>query len=141
MVDPLLLRAKKPPKDRSASGGGKDGGSGGSSPAQSGAARGSRARGGPRDDGGSKRGIGGDIASNRGLTKQRAREKKNPRVRHRLQYEKRMKKHQHGKRGNKAKLNAMVYAGEATGINVRAVRSRSLADYEEHRSKVLRKGQ
>ena len=62
-------------------------------------------------------------------------------MRHRLQFEKKMKKHQHGKRGNKAMLNAMVYSGEATGINARSVRSRSLADYAEHRSKVLRKGQ
>ena len=64
------------------------------------------------------RAISATIEKNRGLTPHRAREKKNPRRRHRLQFEKKEKR----RKGQAAKAYSQApdhYGGEASGITKR----------------------
>ncbi|KAI8868961.1 hypothetical protein GQ42DRAFT_156621 [Ramicandelaber brevisporus] len=70
---------------------------------------------------GAKRHASYKILKNKGLTPQRTKEQRNPRVKHRKKYEKAMKKVKHTKRVVQEQSGA--YAGEQTGIKSRLARS------------------
>ena len=83
-------------------------------------------------DDGDKRSVGYQISKNRGLVPHRSKDKKNPRVKHRLKYEKAKTKERtsfYGKQ--KRDDNTGAYAGEATGIKANIARSRKL-DSKDH---------
>ena len=70
-----------------------------------------------------RRAISGAIATNRGLTPHRSKERKNPRVKHRLQYAKALVRRKGAVR--EVQLGAAGgYGGEATGIKSTVSRSR-----------------
>eukprot|EP01089_Gocevia_fonbrunei_P000442 TRINITY_DN10461_c0_g1_i1.p1 TRINITY_DN10461_c0_g1~~TRINITY_DN10461_c0_g1_i1.p1 ORF type:complete len:132 (-),score=27.90 TRINITY_DN10461_c0_g1_i1:36-431(-) len=74
---------------------------------------------------GEKRDIGYAIEKNKGLTRKRKKEYRNPRVRNKNRYTKAMKKHK--KLTNTGSdLNRAVYQGEASGINPYVIKSVSL---------------
>jgi U3 small nucleolar RNA-associated protein 3 len=76
---------------------------------------------------GSKREAGRNIVANRGLVPHRSRDKKNPRVKHRVRYEKARVKERTSFYGKQARGDAGgAYAGEATGIKANIARSRKL---------------
>lgn len=72
---------------------------------------------------GEKRHINKTIEKNRGLTPHRKREKKNPRVKHRKNYEKAMIKLKSFRRVAVNKNDVGPYAGETTGIKTKLSRS------------------
>jgi len=72
---------------------------------------------------GEKRHINRTIEKNRGLTPHRKREKKNPRVKHRKNYEKAMIKLKSFRRVAYNKSDVGPYAGETTGIKTKLSRS------------------
>jgi len=81
---------------------------------------------------GDKRSAGYQITKNRGLVPHRNKDKKNPRVKHRMKYEKAKTKERtsfYGKQ--KREDNSGAYAGEATGIKSNIARSRKL-DSKDH---------
>lgn len=81
---------------------------------------------------GEKRGAGYQITKNRGLVPHRNKDKKNPRVKHRLKYEKAKTKERTSFYGKQARLdNSGAYGGEATGIKANIARSRKL-DSKDH---------
>ena len=81
---------------------------------------------------GDKRGAGYQITKNRGLVPHRNKDKKNPRVKHRLKYEKAKTKERTSFYGKQARAdNGGAYGGEATGIKANIARSRKL-DSKDH---------
>ena len=81
---------------------------------------------------GDKRGAGYQITKNRGLVPHRNKDKKNPRVKHRLKYEKAKTKERTSFYGKQARAdNGGAYGGEATGIKSNIARSRKL-DSKDH---------
>jgi len=74
---------------------------------------------GPSDDG--RRAIGYDIAKNKGLTIKRKKELQNPRVKHRVRFNKALKKRKSQVREPRKEL--VKYDGERTGIKANVVRS------------------
>jgi U3 small nucleolar RNA-associated protein 3 len=75
---------------------------------------------------GGKREAGRAIVKNRGLVPHRSRDKKNPRVRHRIKFEAAKTKERTSFYGKQARGDTAAYAGEATGIKANVARSRKL---------------
>jgi U3 small nucleolar RNA-associated protein 3 len=73
---------------------------------------------------GQKRRIGNDIASNRGLTKNRNRETKTPRMKHKKKYANALKKRSGAVR--KMADKSKPYGGEASGVKKNLTRSTKL---------------
>jgi U3 small nucleolar RNA-associated protein 3 len=75
---------------------------------------------------GGRREAGRAIEKNRGLVPHRSRDKKNPRVRHRIKFDKAKTKERTSFYGKQARPDRAGYAGEATGIKPNIARSRKL---------------